>query len=148
MKGGNVVIVFSYCHFFSSISVPSICVHSTVCAVVELEHLRGRAGPRLATSRASTVCIQTGFNRTILRRRQNKHNDNNDWDMKLNIIDYRVSSRLSVVLTFAKTNQKISIYLVHPHCRCTMAEAACMQSIACRSKLQISSVRDTFHRDM
>ena len=145
MKGGNVVIVLSYCHFFSSISVPSICVQATVCAVVELEHLRGRAGPRLATSRASTVCIQTGFNRTILRRRQNKHNDNNDWDMKLNIIDYRVSSRLRVVLPFAKATQKISIYLVHPNWQCTMVEAAC---IACRSKLQISTVRDTFHRDM
>ena len=146
MEGGNVVIVFSYCHFFSSISVSSICVHSPLSVQLLNSNTWGEgwAGPRLAISRDSTVqCvdIQTGFNRTILRRRQNKYND---LGLKLNILDYQ--TRLRAVLPFAKATQKISISIVHPHCpSCTIAEAAC---IACRSKLQISPVRDTFHRDM
>ena len=137
--------VFILSFLFLHICLQYLCPLSTVCAVVELEHLRGGLGwAKLAISRDSTVqCvdIQTGFNRTILRRRQNKYND---LGLKLNILDYR--ARLRAVLPFAKATQKISISIVHLHCpSCTIAEAAC---IACRSKLQISPVRDTFHRDM
>ena len=134
-------IVISFPSYLPAVSVSTLhCLCS--CWTRTLE---GRAGlgqgwlyPEIVQQ---CVDIQTGFNRTILRRRQNKYND---LGLKLNILDYR--ARLRAVLPFAKATQKISISIVHPHCpSCTIAEAAC---IACRSKLQISPVRDTFHRDM
>ena len=133
-------IVISFPSYLSPVSVSTLhCLCS--CWTRTLEGRAGLGQGWLYPELVQCVDIQTGFNRTILRRRQNKYND---LGLKLNILDYR--ARLCAVLPFAKATQKIYISIVHPQCpSCTMAEAAC---IACRSKLQIFTVRDTFHRDM